>query len=85
VKSQTEKAAGPHKAHKYTDDEDLEEEDQDEETDADVAESSLQDQVVKKLLRYALACEHQRIRITRAGITEKGMVALFIIRKKSDW
>jgi hypothetical protein len=31
-----------------------------------------QDQVVKKLVRYALACEYQRVSIKRTGITEKG-------------
>lgn len=31
-----------------------------------------QDQVVKKLVRYALACEFQRIPIKRVGISEKG-------------
>lgn len=30
------------------------------------------DQAVKKLVRYALACEYQRISIKRAGISEKG-------------
>jgi hypothetical protein len=32
-----------------------------------------QDQVVKKMVRYALACEYQRIPIKRTGIAEKGM------------
>lgn len=31
-----------------------------------------QDQVVKKFVRYALACEYQRMPIKRANITEKG-------------
>jgi hypothetical protein len=31
-----------------------------------------QDQVVKRLVRYALACEYQRLPIKRANITEKG-------------
>jgi len=31
-----------------------------------------QDQLVKKLVRYALACEYQRVPIRRTGITEKG-------------
>jgi len=30
------------------------------------------DQAVKKLVRYALACEYQRITIKRTGISEKG-------------
>jgi hypothetical protein len=35
-------------------------------------EPDSQDQVVKKLVRYALACEFQRTSIKRVGITEKG-------------
>jgi hypothetical protein len=31
-----------------------------------------QDQVVKKMVRYALACEYQRLPIKRTGIAEKG-------------
>jgi hypothetical protein len=41
------------------------------EVDGDEADS--QDQVVKKLVRYALACEYQRMPIKRANITEKGL------------
>jgi hypothetical protein len=54
--------------------EDGEEDDDDEEGDMDVdrAEFGGQDKEVKKLIRYVLACEYQRIRITRAGISEKG-------------
>jgi len=39
--------------------------------DADTEPSS-EDQLVKKLVRYALACEFQRLPIRRTGITEKG-------------
>ncbi|TVY20574.1 Non-structural maintenance of chromosome element 3 [Lachnellula arida] len=39
------------------------------EMDVDGAESM--DQAVKKLVRYALACEYQRITIKRTGISEK--------------
>ena len=35
-------------------------------------EADDQDQIVKKLVRYALACEFQRITIKRTGISEKG-------------
>lgn len=35
-----------------------------------------QDQVVKKMVRYALACEYQRIPIKRTGIAEKGQYML---------
>ena len=40
--------------------------------DVDGDEADSQDQVVKKLVRYALACEYQRMPIKRANITEKG-------------
>lgn len=40
--------------------------------DVDGDEADSQDQLVKKLVRYALACEYQRIPIKRANITEKG-------------
>ena len=43
-----------------------------EEMDVDGDEADSQEQVVKKLVRYALACEYQRIPIKRANITEKG-------------
>jgi len=38
----------------------------------DDADTDGQDQTVKKLVRYALACEYKRTKITRAGISEKG-------------
>ncbi|KAG0651572.1 hypothetical protein D0Z07_1727 [Hyphodiscus hymeniophilus] len=44
-----------------------------EEMDVDGDEADSQDQVVKKLVRYALACEYQRVPIKRANITEKVM------------
>ena len=37
----------------------------------DAGEDS-QDVLTKKLVRYALACEYQRMPIRRSGITEKG-------------
>jgi melanoma-associated antigen len=54
-------------------DDDSEDQDGDEEMpDADAdAEPNTQDQLVKKLVRYALACEYQRLPIRRTGITEK--------------
>lgn len=40
---------------------------------ADAEGGGLQDDVLaKNLIRYALACEHQRLPITRVGIREKG-------------
>jgi hypothetical protein len=45
--------------------------------DVDGADS--QDQAVKKLVRYALACEFQRLVIRRTGITEKGSGAVLSI------
>lgn len=50
-------------------DEEVLEEDEDM-PDAD-AEPNSQDQLVKKLVRYALACEYQRLPIRRNGIAEK--------------
>ncbi len=41
------------------------------EVDGDIDDT--QDQVVKKLVRYALACEFQRRTIKRADIAEKGL------------
>lgn len=52
-------------------DEEDEEEAGDDEMDVD-ARSEGQDQTVKKMVRYALACEYQRMPIRRAGISEKG-------------
>lgn len=40
--------------------------------EVDGEEADSLDQVVKKLVRYALACEYQRMPIKRANITEKG-------------
>jgi hypothetical protein len=52
-----------------TEEEDEEEGEEEMEVDPD---ADSQDQVVKKLVRYALACEYQRVPIKRTGITEKG-------------
>lgn len=52
------------------DSEDEAQEEDEEMPDAD-AEPNSQDQLVKKLVRYALACEYQRLPIRRTGITEK--------------
>jgi cytoskeletal protein RodZ len=54
-----------------SDDESEEEAEDGDETNVDATEDS-QDQAVKKLVRYALACEFQRMVIRRTGITEKG-------------
>jgi hypothetical protein len=52
--------------------EDSEEDDEEQVGDMDVDGGESQDQVVKKLVRYALACEYQRLPIKRSGISEKG-------------
>ena len=52
-----------------SEEDDAEEEAPDEDMDG---EADSQDQIVKKLVRYALACEYQRIPIKRIGISEKG-------------
>ncbi|KAE8448749.1 hypothetical protein EG329_008964 [Mollisiaceae sp. DMI_Dod_QoI] len=57
------------------DDEEGEEDEEDEDEAGDEMDvdsrSDGQDQVVKKMVRYALACEYQRMPIRRTGITEK--------------
>ena len=56
-----------------SDESEEEDETQDAEEDVDIGDGeNSQDQVVKKLVRYALACEYSRLPITRAGIREKG-------------
>ena len=47
--------------------------------DEGTPQPNTQDQVVKKLIRYALACEYQRVTIKRAGITEKGEMNLPVL------
>ena len=53
--------------------------DQESEDDGDVpmdgsfANDNADDQLVKKLVRYALACEYARLPIRRDGIREKGL------------
>ena len=56
--------------------------------DGDLDES--QDQVVKKMVRYALACEFQRKSIKRQEISEKGRetwlwLMLEVLTTVSDW
>jgi hypothetical protein len=55
-----------------SEEEDDVEEEVDDKMDVDGDEADSQEQVVKKLVRYALACEYQRMPIKRANITEKG-------------
>ena len=43
-----------------------------------------QEQVVKKLVRYALACEFQRLPIRRAGISEKGLYKVLYQSLRAD-
>ncbi|KAI2619726.1 MAGE-domain-containing protein [Hypoxylon sp. NC1633] len=49
----------------------LSEEDQDGDVDMDKAGDGTEDQLVKKLVRYALACEYARIPVRRDGIRDK--------------
>ena len=62
--------------------EDESEEEADEDGDEEMAdaEPNSQDQVVKKLVRYALACEYQRTSIKRSCITEKGQHLPFLFQ-----
>ncbi|KAI2463580.1 MAGE-domain-containing protein [Annulohypoxylon bovei var. microspora] len=54
-----------------SDDSDASEEDQDGDVDMEKAGDGADDQLVKKLVRYALACEYARIPIRRDGIRDK--------------
>lgn len=55
-----------------SDDPDASEEDPEGDVDMDGVGNSEEDQLVKKLVRYALACEYARIPIKRDGIRDKG-------------
>ncbi|KAI1472275.1 MAGE-domain-containing protein [Daldinia caldariorum] len=54
-----------------SDDSEASEEDQDGDVDMERAGDGSEDQLVKKLVRYALACEYARIPIKRDGIRDK--------------
>jgi hypothetical protein len=67
---------------RQTQQDDSEEDEDDDENDDDESRDNImeigeeedsQEQLVKKLVRYALACEYQRMPIRRAGISEKGI------------
>jgi hypothetical protein len=54
---------------------DSEEDEEEEENDADMDVNGVvegDEQLVKKFVRYALACEYQRIPIRRGAVLEKG-------------
>ncbi|KAI1452613.1 MAGE-domain-containing protein [Annulohypoxylon moriforme] len=57
--------------HNEREDSDASEEDQDGDVDMERADDGAEDQLVKKLVRYALACEYARIPIRRDGIRDK--------------
>ncbi|KAI0848227.1 MAGE-domain-containing protein [Daldinia vernicosa] len=58
--------------HKHeSDDSESESEDQDGDVDMEKTGDGTEDQLVKKLVRYALACEYARIPIKRDGIRDK--------------
>ncbi|KAF3062091.1 Non-structural maintenance of chromosome element 3 [Daldinia childiae] len=58
--------------HKHeSDDSEASEEDQDGDVDMEKAGDGTDDQLVRKLVRYALACEYARISIKRDGIRDK--------------
>ena len=55
----------------------MDDSDEDEEVDAEIEASiagfvDSEDQLIKKLVRYALACEYSRQPIRREGIRDKG-------------
>lgn len=65
--------------HKHeSDDSEASEEDQDGDVDMERT-GDADDQLVKKLVRYALACEYARIPIKRDGIRDKGKLSLLKI------
>ena len=49
-----------------------------EEMEIDESEKESKDQLVKKLVRYALACEYQRLPIRREGIRDKGLSTSYL-------
>lgn len=49
-----------------------EEEQSDEDAEMNGATSSVDEQLAKKLIRYAIACEYSRTPIRREGIKERG-------------
>jgi hypothetical protein len=55
--------------------EEEEEEEEEEENDGDMDVDGVEgeEQLVKKFVRYALACEYQRLPIRRAAVSEKGL------------
>ena len=54
-----------------------------EEMEIDENEKESKDQLVKKLVRYALACEYQRLPIRREGIRDKGLFMGYLGRTAS--
>ena len=48
-----------------------------EEMEINDSEKESKDQLVKKLVRYALACEYQRLPIRRDGIRDKGLSIVY--------
>ena len=64
---------GKQRAQEAEDEQEDDDDDEDGENNMDIdAGEDSHDQLVKKLVRYALACEYQRMPIRRAGISEKG-------------
>ncbi|RYO86170.1 hypothetical protein DL766_001972 [Monosporascus sp. MC13-8B] len=61
----------PRHAANDSDDSDASEGDQDDDVDMDRSAQGDEEQLIKKLVRYALACEYARIPIRRDGIRDK--------------
>ena len=80
VRPQTQTQTQRRRRQPVSEDESEEEADEDGDEEMADAEPNSQDQVVKKLVRYALACEYQRTLIKRTGITEKGQHLPFLFQ-----
>lgn len=65
-------AQSAHRRNRAPVSDDSEDDGEEQGDDMEVDGDENQGQIVKKLVRYALACEYQRQPIKRSGISEKG-------------
>ncbi|KAI1212838.1 MAGE-domain-containing protein [Annulohypoxylon truncatum] len=71
TQTQTQRRRRQSRRNNEGDDSDVSEEDQDGDLDMERTGDDAEDQLVKKLVRYALACEYARVPIRRDGIRDK--------------
>lgn len=64
-------------------DSDASDDDHDGDVEMDRAADGTGDQLVKKLVRYALACEYARIPIRRDGIRDKGGFKQYVLHVRT--